>query len=56
MLVRPFSRCPVNRWDQEESALTVIVKSYQPLAVNAAVMSLDQVAPAATLSVRVVDV
>ena len=53
MLVRPFSRCPVKRWDQDASALTVIAKSYQPLAANAAVMSLDQLPPAATLSVSV---
>lgn len=40
MLVGPFSRCPVKRWDQDESSLTVIVKSYQPLAANVAVLLL----------------
>jgi hypothetical protein len=46
----------VNRWNQDESARAVIVKSYQPLAADVAVASLDQVPSAATRSVSMPDV
>lgn len=48
MLGWPFSRWPVKRRDQAESALLVTVKSYQPLETKAEVRSPDQLPPAVT--------